>query len=1007
MLQITEETRRAFLSDNSHKELSIEFEGYTPEDINYFTEIGHYQMFRTSAVFSTDGEQESRFFFKRVDANDYNGTLIRLPECVDHTYYENFKYWYFSMYPKLDKDNEVYITGGTADITIKDVSIGLIYYKNGAYTNMYFPIDNSHLSELRAQTYWMKFGVEKFLDTFDDNNKLWELCLRVTIKAENVVLNSGNDHIVVWWGAKAENIMFTLSDVSPAEYVYPIFKPSTIKDGVYPPLYPNGIDSTEEINYFTGVTKFFDTYSYANISEDRTYDQWDMFYFYPEGSTSYTGNLQGSINEEKSHQYSNLYISIDAKYVDAGVTHGTADIEYTGPIWLSVYYVENGENKTKHISFTDTNIINEFLSQDGTRLHAALYDFITARFFDANNYIKNIRIHFRVKYSNVTVDSGYSSISHAYDIVFDNLMINLSNTPSSSFEYPPYSRSQIINGVYPMLNIHNDKLMLESFQLTESICSKDNLKFGLSEAANCSFNVADTKDDYINQIFRAYITCDNTEKIPLGRFRVTGVNKETKYNLVTKAITAYDEMFDWEKDATDWYADYMFGLSSDNYNFGGFEFARQMFSTYYNFARYMGYEDDANYNDELVYESADLSNTPVASRMYKFATFTVRDNVSTPPRDVVCSNWGDMQKFEINDISSDYLYKFVKYNSSGWSDDYVWNFYFSFMKKDVNTKKGVLTKGSVMVEEVLDDGTYNRYLVDAGDYFAVSDNCTKLNIYYAIHAQWENASSSGTTNSFIDEVYVYRTPCPDWIKLLVNRSARLVYYDWETLEWGTPTCSVRDVFRSLMEINGAFVKINRQGNVECIYSRKGSLYPSETLYPSEDLFPIEDAMLIPSAKYSVSKQEDYQSADFGKIQIKSQNNGKDIITLRTFVGDANYDSTYIIDDNVFFCNSAVKFNYRDNVNGQSVTPYDVLPEINIILGRMFNRISSMGYTPHDTTLVGMPWVETGDRVTLVTYIDAFESFVFRRTMKGIQGLFDTYEAYGDNVIEAYKEVINE
>jgi len=773
--------------------------------------------------------------------------------------------------------------------------------------------------------------------------------------------------------------------------------------------FENGINSTDEINYFTGNTKFFSSYSSGNISNDGNYDAWDEFYYYPENASEsqYTKDLFNGINWDKFLDYSYIYMSINVRFINNGITQGTADISYTGPIWIYVYYVQNGTNKTARLRYDNVSVIENFLSEDGMRFNIPLSNYLETPFtqIDSNNYIKSIQMFFRINFSNVTIDSGYSSIRYSYDFLFDKLMLNLSNTPRPPFVYPPYSKSQIVNGVYPVFNIHNDKLMLESFQLTESICSKDNLKFGLSEAANCSFNVADTRDDYINKIFRAYITCDDTEKIPLGRFRVTGVKKETKYNLVTKAITAYDEMIDWDKDATDWYADYMFGVSSNDYTFGGFEFARQMFSTYYNFAKFLGYENDNNYTEELVFDSGDISNLPATTRMYDIAEFTVKDSVTGQNK--LCHNSGDMQKFEINNVSSDYLYKFKKKNISGFSDDWVWENWFTFMKKDVNPKKGILTNASVMVEEVLDDDTYNRYLVNADDYFAISDNCIKLNIYYATHVKFESEGASGTTSSFIDEVYVYRTPCPNWVKLLVNKSARLVYYDWETLEWNTPTCTVRDVFRSLMEINGAFVKINRQGDVECVYSRKGSLYPSETLYPSEDLYPIEDAMLIPSAKYSVSKQEDYQSADFGKIQIKSQNNGKDVITLRTFVGDANYDSTYIIDDNVFFCNSAVKFNYRDNVNGQSVTPYDVLPEINTILGRMFNRISNMGYTPHDTTLVGMPWVETGDRVTLVTYIDAFESFVFRRTMKGIQGLFDTYEAHGDNVIEAYKEVVNE
>lgn len=751
----------------------------------------------------------------------------------------------------------------------------------------------------------------------------------------------------------------------------------------------------EDINIFVGD------------SENNSDSQWSM--------TDQTG-------ETRNKNFGGCYI-IDKDNQRVNVLTNAFDLTYFNnfPKFLFSCNPKLEINTTNTIEIQEIAFYLNCIFDDGdTRYwHRTISgDDITPQFLDDLENERYI-LHFRcnrvdtnygykvVSFKSFTIRMKYKTISGGngtnVTLGVRDIMCTLVQE-QSSYTYPEYERSPIVNGVYPPIapsDITNKDIMFESFQLTESICSKDNLKFGLSEAANCSFNVANIKDDYINKVFRAYITCNNTQKIPLGRFKITSVKKETKYNFVTRSITAYDEMSEWDKDATDWYANYMFGVSSDNYTFGGFEFPRQMFSTYYNFAKYMGYEDDANYTEELVFDSGNISNLPVTTRIYNFENYIVNVN----GEDIVCHNYGDMQKFEINNVSSDYLYKFKKRNMGEFSDDWIWENWLSFIKRDSNPKKGVLTNGSVMVEEVLNDNTYNRYLVNVDDYFAISDNCTSLNIYYATHVKFVNEGhSSGTTSSFIDEVYLYRTPCPNWVKLLVNKSARLVYYDWETLEWSTTTCTVRDVFRSLMEINGAFVKINRQGGIECVYSRKGSLYPSETLYPSEDLFPIEDAMLIPSAKYSVSKQEDYQSADFGKIQIKSRNNDKDAITLRTFVGNANYDSTYIIDDNVFFCNSKVKFNYRDNVNGQGVTPYDVLPELNTILGRMFNRISNMGYTPHDTTLVGMPWVETGDRITLVTYQDAFESFVFRRTMKGIQGLFDKYEAHGDNIIEAYKEV---
>ena len=44
-----------------------------------------------------------------------------------------------------------------------------------------------------------------------------------------------------------------------------------------------------------------------------------------------------------------------------------------------------------------------------------------------------------------------------------------------------------------------------------------------------------------------------------------------------------------------------------------------------------------------------------------------------------------------------------------------------------------------------------------------------------------------------------------------------------------------------------------------------------------------------------------------------------------------------------------------------------------------------------------------DRIGIMTYTSGFESFIFRRTMKGIQLLIDTYESTGDEYTEAVKE----
>ena len=45
--------------------------------------------------------------------------------------------------------------------------------------------------------------------------------------------------------------------------------------------------------------------------------------------------------------------------------------------------------------------------------------------------------------------------------------------------------------------------------------------------------------------------------------------------------------------------------------------------------------------------------------------------------------------------------------------------------------------------------------------------------------------------------------------------------------------------------------------------------------------------------------------------------------------------------------------------------------------------------------VGLPWIETGDRIVVMTQTGGFESFIFERHLKGIQALKDEFESKGE------------
>jgi hypothetical protein len=142
-------------------------------------------------------------------------------------------------------------------------------------------------------------------------------------------------------------------------------------------------------------------------------------------------------------------------------------------------------------------------------------------------------------------------------------------------------------------------------------------------------------------------------------------------------------------------------------------------------------------------------------------------------------------------------------------------------------------------------------------------------------------------------------------------------------------------------------------------------------------------------RYLKTIAEDYEVLDYGKIQILKNAKSNDAVSVCEwqYVG-SDAENTYVIDDNIFYCADDMMYDY------------DNMPEVAQMLAGMYNVISNLGFTPNVTEAIGSPWIECGDRLGLLTYDGGIETFVFRRTLKGIQNLKDTYESVGDEVNEA-------
>lgn len=206
-----------------------------------------------------------------------------------------------------------------------------------------------------------------------------------------------------------------------------------------------------------------------------------------------------------------------------------------------------------------------------------------------------------------------------------------------------------------------------------------------------------------------------------------------------------------------------------------------------------------------------------------------------------------------------------------------------------------------------------------------------------------------------------------------------------------------DVITAICEINGCFGHIGRDEKFHYIYFPQAieGLYPANDLYPDHapeymaqavtgHLYPqtpkgikIDTALRTEPPKY-----ESFTTKPITKLQIRKEEN--DIGAVWPEGDIEEKDNCYIIQDNFL-------------VYGKSHE------ELQKIAKNIYSKITNIVYRPYSAKCVGNPCLEVGDPIRMSTKYDIIESYILKRTMKGIQALRDTYEASG---VKKYGEKVN-
>ena len=184
--------------------------------------------------------------------------------------------------------------------------------------------------------------------------------------------------------------------------------------------------------------------------------------------------------------------------------------------------------------------------------------------------------------------------------------------------------------------------------------------------------------------------------------------------------------------------------------------------------------------------------------------------------------------------------------------------------------------------------------------------------------------------------------------------------------------SGKEVLFCILEINGCMGNIGRVGKFRYVYltQEMQGLYPANDLYPADDLYPRNPkSTSISKSQYISAQYEDYIVRTIDKLQIREKEND-----IGAIVGDGG--NTYVIEGNFLVYGKGTK-------------------ELNEIGEKTLSKIKGIIYRPFSADCKGNPCLEVGDAVRLTTKYELIETYILKRTLKGIQSLRDDLEADGE------------
>lgn len=533
-------------------------------------------------------------------------------------------------------------------------------------------------------------------------------------------------------------------------------------------------------------------------------------------------------------------------------------------------------------------------------------------------------------------------------------------------------------------DICNNMIVNGTTKFTESLCSQDELKFGLCESPQfeCeTVGVGNIKGCLIDVAYEVICTPDvlgsewktdiqeHVFSIPVGRFVVTSCDRQA--DMQHRKVVAYGggAATRWEMPEHELFK-IKYGLTSGTYTSN----LVSVISTLFSLEDLGG--DGFLFNQDPI---AAYESLPFPSGINKRLMFTIKTmyypmlNIDTRPYAAI---------YEHQTSVADALDYVLREALRGSGDEELYDYFkqsrgYGFVLK--NTEKAFAFD------------TYSITNSNGNEYSMSVNKGTLINGYMPI-LQSEKYTVCYAVECFVEQGLgtIARAEKmivdPEEARFhLYNIPSEIYYLNYDVNSTNIDKyidLDLQSVFSNAVELTGQFARITRENKIEFASLHKHFyLLPEDYLRPRESLKPLGlEGGSVGKHMYSSLWYEEAYTKPYGAIHCFYKNsNGVEVDKYEYLEGyDENTDvSTYLIYD----------ISENENIKNGFYTDY----QLEIMMYNMRFYLDKISYVPVKLQTVALPYVESGDTLEVLTQNnDSITTIVLNRTMTGESYITDEF-----------------